>query len=102
MPTEKYTGSYGYDAATLRACWLMLVNQGGWWTSAELRHELTMQPDSTAEPIATNQIASSLSYAAARNLMTKRDPASSTGLTEYAVMPDNYVPKGMAVKHIVR
>ena len=102
MPSEAYQGRYGYDAPTMRACWLLMVNQGGWWTCKELRHELELRPELADDAIIPDRVSGSLSHAALYNFMTARRAADGGGLNQYAVMPDNCVPKGIAIKHIVR
>ena len=100
--TQKDKQRFGYDAATLRACWLVLVNQGGWWDAKELRQEMEIHPELIYEVVVTDRISGSLSHAAQYNFVTCRTRTDGKGLNQYAVMPDNCVPRGMAIKHIVR
>lgn len=89
-----------YHVGTLRVSWVLLVNQGGWWASAEIRDELAKHPELEFEPFKPECVSNSLAYAATRNLLTRRE--TFNGRFEYAVMPDNCVPKDTPIKHILR
>ena len=83
---------------TLRTVWLVMFNQGGWWTSAQLRKELPKLPKHDCFPTV---VAATLSNAAIGNYLAVRKAEPGYTGNQYAVLSTCHVPRCVTVGEVL-
>lgn len=88
------------NTRTIRAFWLVMFNQGGWWTTKQLRDELG---DAAQGGDYCASVASAVLTAAANsNYLAVRPAEPGHYGNQYAVLPTCHVPRCVTVGEILK
>ncbi len=90
---------HNHSARALRAVWLVMFNQGGWWTSAQLRAAVKNLEQEDCYP---SIFAATLHNATLRNYVAMRPAQPGTYGNQYAVMPTCHVPRCVTVGEVLK
>ena len=84
----------------LRAFWLLMFNQGGWWTSKQLNQELgSFARGGDFFPSVTARV---LAEAAKSNYLAVRPAEPGHYGNQYAVIPNCHVPRCVTVGEVLK
>lgn len=84
---------------TLRAAWLVMFNQGGWWTAKELRGELKDMAKIDRQP---STLGNTLLAASNSNYLAIRRAEDGHRGHQYAVLPTCHVPRCVTVGEVLK
>lgn len=89
-----------HNPRTLRAFWLLMFNQGGWWTSKELKDALG--DAARGGDFYPSVTASVLFQASESNYVAIRPADPGKYGNQYAVLPTCHVPRCVTVGEVLK